>query len=566
MPEDQVEDQEGKGKRKEELQAILNSAQTDFNAIAQRGLDDIDFQLSFFYLSDLELSDDVQKDVDKQIKEHLDDHEGGALNENEKTFYRDFILQATFIHEYYSKELSEEQKADLKKEMSLLREALNGKPIADLKMQFKEVVIKLSSKELNDDAKGKLKEVNEEFEKRKDLFETVFLRGDQYPQDPKEKILYMKTKVPLGKILDYGGTSEVFQPIEFPAEFGTNTTIGGMRCNAMNALSVRLATLDQAANNNKVYPQQMIFRVGAERSSRRSVHKVHDCGENREGNNPENSAVKGILSIFKTCYTLQGELNNLRGTFQNSLKHLEEEDFDLEDFDSILRENIVSNLSKSIALEGQVSGSLTGKMQKNLDDFNKFYSNSAQSELSGHDEIEGFYATSNQSELSGVRKFITQSFEKLINTSIGVVAGFLERSAATSRQKQQMELLVDDLAENFDKLKVSKDTSLERIKDLNGKLKIMQKRMERGIDPFSEKLHSRISVLEYEMETWMVQKQRALRREASRQVPLETDSPKKSLTRLFELSLRGNVRELLHGTGKNGQGKKRLAGTPKKKT
>ncbi|MFO1258604.1 MAG: hypothetical protein U1E78_09400 [Gammaproteobacteria bacterium] len=38
----------------------------------------------------------------------------------------------------------------------------------------------------------------------------------------------------------------------------------------------------------------MIFRVGAERSRRRSVHKVHDCGENREGNNPENSGVKGI--------------------------------------------------------------------------------------------------------------------------------------------------------------------------------------------------------------------------------------------------------------------------------
>ncbi|MFO1259408.1 MAG: hypothetical protein U1E78_13495 [Gammaproteobacteria bacterium] len=38
----------------------------------------------------------------------------------------------------------------------------------------------------------------------------------------------------------------------------------------------------------------MIFRVGAERSRRRSVHKVHDCDENREGNNTENSAVKGI--------------------------------------------------------------------------------------------------------------------------------------------------------------------------------------------------------------------------------------------------------------------------------
>ncbi|MFO1257111.1 MAG: hypothetical protein U1E78_01610 [Gammaproteobacteria bacterium] len=47
----------------------------------------------------------------------------------------------------------------------------------------------------------------------------------------------------------------------------------------------------------------MIFRVGAERSSRRSVHKVHDCGENREGNNPENSAVKGIFSLLEFLLT-----------------------------------------------------------------------------------------------------------------------------------------------------------------------------------------------------------------------------------------------------------------------
>ncbi|MFO1258964.1 MAG: hypothetical protein U1E78_11220 [Gammaproteobacteria bacterium] len=46
----------------------------------------------------------------------------------------------------------------------------------------------------------------------------------------------------------------------------------------------------------------MIFRVGAERSRRRSVHKVHDCGENREGNNPENSAVKGILLRFSIFF------------------------------------------------------------------------------------------------------------------------------------------------------------------------------------------------------------------------------------------------------------------------
>ncbi|MFO1258186.1 MAG: hypothetical protein U1E78_07260 [Gammaproteobacteria bacterium] len=48
----------------------------------------------------------------------------------------------------------------------------------------------------------------------------------------------------------------------------------------------------------------MIFRVGAERSRRGSVHKVHDCGENREGNNPENSAVKGISSDIQGIYTL----------------------------------------------------------------------------------------------------------------------------------------------------------------------------------------------------------------------------------------------------------------------
>ncbi|MFO1257095.1 MAG: ATP-binding protein [Gammaproteobacteria bacterium] len=57
-----------------------------------------------------------------------------------------------------------------------------------------------------------------------------------------------------------------------------------------------------------IYPQQLITPVDAERSSRRSVHRVHDCGENREGNpptllratdgqaNPENSAVKGITT------------------------------------------------------------------------------------------------------------------------------------------------------------------------------------------------------------------------------------------------------------------------------
>ncbi|MFO1258802.1 MAG: hypothetical protein U1E78_10410 [Gammaproteobacteria bacterium] len=45
-----------------------------------------------------------------------------------------------------------------------------------------------------------------------------------------------------------------------------------------------------------VYPQQMIFRVGAEPLSNRSVHKVHEDCEMGDGNNPENSAVKGINS------------------------------------------------------------------------------------------------------------------------------------------------------------------------------------------------------------------------------------------------------------------------------
>ncbi|MFO1257860.1 MAG: hypothetical protein U1E78_05565 [Gammaproteobacteria bacterium] len=52
----------------------------------------------------------------------------------------------------------------------------------------------------------------------------------------------------------------------------------------------------------------MIFRVGAKPVSNRSVHEVHDCDENREGNpptllratdgqaDPENSAVKGIFT------------------------------------------------------------------------------------------------------------------------------------------------------------------------------------------------------------------------------------------------------------------------------
>ncbi|MFO1257338.1 MAG: hypothetical protein U1E78_02825 [Gammaproteobacteria bacterium] len=69
----------------------------------------------------------------------------------------------------------------------------------------------------------------------------------------------------------------------------------------------------------------MIFRVGAERSRRRSVHKVHDCDENREGNNPENSAVKGIpadLGNWKTQYNRfnrwakYGHLNSILETLK----------------------------------------------------------------------------------------------------------------------------------------------------------------------------------------------------------------------------------------------------------
>ena len=53
-------------------------------------------------------------------------------------------------------------------------------------------------------------------------------------------------------------------------------------------------TRAENASHEDLYPQQMIFRVGAECSSRRSVYKIHDCGEMREGNNPENSSEKGI--------------------------------------------------------------------------------------------------------------------------------------------------------------------------------------------------------------------------------------------------------------------------------
>ncbi|MFO1257138.1 MAG: hypothetical protein U1E78_01755 [Gammaproteobacteria bacterium] len=49
----------------------------------------------------------------------------------------------------------------------------------------------------------------------------------------------------------------------------------------------------------------MIFRVGAERSRRRSVHKVHEDCEMGDGNNPENSAVKGILGLKIATVTQQ---------------------------------------------------------------------------------------------------------------------------------------------------------------------------------------------------------------------------------------------------------------------
>ncbi|MFO1258581.1 MAG: hypothetical protein U1E78_09280 [Gammaproteobacteria bacterium] len=61
----------------------------------------------------------------------------------------------------------------------------------------------------------------------------------------------------------------------------------------------------------KIYPQQMIFRVGAERSRRRSVHKVHDCGENREGNKPENSGVKVITRLVVEDIIAKGSIEEI---------------------------------------------------------------------------------------------------------------------------------------------------------------------------------------------------------------------------------------------------------------
>ncbi|MFO1258692.1 MAG: hypothetical protein U1E78_09855 [Gammaproteobacteria bacterium] len=60
----------------------------------------------------------------------------------------------------------------------------------------------------------------------------------------------------------------------------------------------------------------MIFRVGAERSRRRSVHKVHDCDENREGNNPENSAVKGIVPQKPRTGVRKTQCRDVRIDFQ----------------------------------------------------------------------------------------------------------------------------------------------------------------------------------------------------------------------------------------------------------
>ncbi|MFO1257571.1 MAG: hypothetical protein U1E78_04050 [Gammaproteobacteria bacterium] len=48
----------------------------------------------------------------------------------------------------------------------------------------------------------------------------------------------------------------------------------------------------------------MIFRVGAEPLSNRSVHKVHEDCEMGDGNNPENSAVKGICGHFTILQVL----------------------------------------------------------------------------------------------------------------------------------------------------------------------------------------------------------------------------------------------------------------------
>lgn len=416
----------------EELQALLENAQRDFSDIAQLGLKYIESQLSFFYLSDLVLSNEDQKFVDEKITQHLTTD----ADENEKTFYRDFILQATFIHEHYKNDIQENERPT-RERMNALRETLNKMDIAGLKEEYNRIKA-LPNFNLDKEGKKKLDAVNEEFSKKKNRFEKVLLKDDVSDQTLEERMIRMKTSVPLGEILDFGGTSEVFQPIPLPENFGSKMTIGGMRAQNMNDLAEKLNTLSQK------------------------------------------SEASDLLKIFATSYRLQGELTNLRGSLQNLLG-VEEGLVDLVP-------NIQGLLDTSVVLEDQFCRNLNRKMKKNLNRLLEFKN-----------------AGKDQNAIQ--RNILMVGMLKSLHMIRDVVDGFFKGSRATSRQKLEMNRLVNLVAETFDRLKVSKETDLNRIIDLKIKLDDFKAKMQNGTYPFSERLDNKITVLDYEMERWIACKQ-----------------------------------------------------------
>lgn len=204
---------------------------------------------------------------------HLNENDVKEINKNIRVFltedaertkhslYCRYIVQANFILNHYD---TENPKTVIKE----LNDTLNSKSLKDLEIQagiIKSDIEQFKTKDRKSNPnqikrKEKLHEIEKEFAKEYQKYQDKFLLDNDPIQDLETRIQRLNKGLHLGKILDYGATSDTLKPISLKENVKLQETPGGMRSVGMNAIGDLLSktanSIEALKNYNSLLEMQ----------------------------------------------------------------------------------------------------------------------------------------------------------------------------------------------------------------------------------------------------------------------------------------------------------------------
>jgi hypothetical protein len=245
--------------KRDPLIKSLNSAAEASSAYVKVVNREIDNQLSGLTLNNVipHLNENDKKEINENIRIFLTED----AKRTKHSLYCRYIVQANFILNHYD---TENPKAAIKE----LNDTLNSKSVEDLEIEagiIKADIEKFKTEDGKSDPnqikrKEKLHEIEQEFAKGYQKYQDKFLLDNDPIQDLETRIQRLQKELHLGKILDYGATSDTLKPISLKENAKLQETPGGMRSVGMNAIGDLLSktanSIEALKNYNSLLEMQ----------------------------------------------------------------------------------------------------------------------------------------------------------------------------------------------------------------------------------------------------------------------------------------------------------------------